>query len=80
MEARVQRTLRKTAQEHKRLYPTGSSPRKLYHLAKLHRLLENQIIYDLLIRSIVFDATTYHLAKYVSKSLSTLRLSHYDKK
>ena len=49
MKTTVQRTLqkmkfRKTAQEYKRLNPTGSCLRKLYRLAKLHRMLEDLII------------------------------------
>ena len=64
-------------QEYKKLYPTGSCPGKFYGIAKIHKLSVNGGINELTIRPIVsnLNTSTYNLAKYLSKLLSSLRQS-----
>ena len=77
-ERKVQNTLRKiksklSINEYKRIYPTGSSPGKLYGTAKIHKLSDRDGIQILPIRQIIsnLNTATYHLAKYLAKLLST---------
>ena len=77
-ERKVQNTLRKiksklSINEYKRIYPTGSSPGKLYGTAKIHKLSDRDGIQILPIRQIISNLNTaiYHLAKYLAKLLST---------
>ena len=65
--------------EYKVLYPSGSSPGKLYGATKIHNVPENGNIDQLLIRPIVsnLNTATYQLAKHLSKILSPLRESEY---
>ena len=72
LESKVQQTLRKikskfTEQEHKKLYPTGSCPRKFYGTAKIHKISVNENTDNLPIRPTVFNinTATYNLAKYL---------------
>ena len=76
-ERKVQHALRKiksklSINEYKRIYPTGSSPRKLYGTAKIHKLSDRDSIEKLPIRPIIsnLNTATYHLAKYLAKVLS----------
>ena len=47
--------------EYKQLYPTGSSPGKLYRTTKIHKLSQGDKIEKLRIRQIIsnIDTTTY---------------------
>ena len=81
---KVQWTLQKikskfTEQEYKKLYQTGSCPRKFYGTAKIHKTPVNGNIDDLPIRLIVssLNTATYNLAKYFSKLLAPSRKSEY---
>ena len=83
-EGKIQRILRRikptlSEHEYKVLYPSGSSPRKLYGAAKIHKVLRNGNIGQLPIRPIVsnLNTATYQLAKHLSKILSPLRESEY---
>ena len=66
-------------QEYKVLYPSGSSPGKLYSTVKIHKAPGNGNKHQLPIRSIVsnLNTATYQLAKHLSKILSLLRESEY---
>ena len=82
--AKVQRALRKikskfTEQECKKLYPTGSCPRKFYGTPKIHKVQVNGNIDNLPIRPIVsnINTATYNLVKYLSKLLAPVRESEY---
>ena len=77
-ERKVQNTLCKiksklSINEYKRIYPTGSSPGKLYGTAKIHKLSDRDGIQILPISQIIsnLNTATYHLAKYLAKLLST---------
>ena len=81
-ERKVQSALRNvksklSINEHKRIYPTGSSPGKLYGTAKIHKLSDCDGIEKLLILPIMsnLNTATYHLAKYLSKLLPLLSIS-----
>ena len=66
-------------QEYKVLYPSGSSPGKLYSTVKIHKVPGIGNKDQLPIRSIVsnLNTATYQLAKHLSKILSLLRESEY---
>ena len=66
-------------QEYKVLYPSGSSPGKLYSTVKIHKVPRNGNKDQLPIRSIVsnLNTATYQLAEHLSKILSLLRESEY---
>ena len=55
--------------EYKVLYPSGSSPGKLYGATKIHNVPENGNIDQLLIRPIVsnLNTATYQLAKFYQR-------------
>ena len=83
-ERKVQNALRKiksklSINEYKRIYPTGSSPGKLYETAKIHKLSDRDGIEKLPIRPIIsnLNTATYHLAKYLAKLLAPLSTSEY---
>ena len=84
IEGKIQRSIRKiknnlTKQEYNRLYPTGSSPGKLYGTAKRHKLKKDSTVDDLPLRPIISNVGTasYQLAKYLAKLLSPLSKSQY---
>ena len=84
VEIKVQYTLRKIKQKlptdvYATLYPTGSSPRKFYGTAKVHKLAINNIVEELPLRPIILNlnTATYQLARYLVKILSPLSLSQY---
>ena len=79
---KVQNALRKIKSklpinEYKRIYPTGSSPGKLYGAAKIHKLSNRDGIEKLPLRPTIsnLNIATYHLAKYLAKLLSPLSIS-----
>ena len=80
---KVQNALRKITsklriKEYKRIYPTGSSPGKLYGAAKIHEQLSNRDgIKKLPLRPTIsnLNIATYHLAKHLAKLLSPLSIS-----
>ena len=83
-ERKVQNALRKiksklSINEYKRIYPTGSSPGKLYGTTKIHKLSDGDGIDKLPIRPIIsnLNTPTYHLAKYLANLLSPLSTSEY---
>ena len=83
-ERKVQNALRKiksklSINEYKRIYPTGSSPGKLYGTAKIHKLSDGDGIEKLPTRPIIsnLNKATYYLAKYLAKLLSRLSTSEY---
>ena len=63
----------------KRIYPTSSSPGKLYVTAKIHELSDRDGTEKLPKRPIIsnLNTATYHLAKYLAKLLSPLSTSKY---
>ena len=72
LEIKIQRILRKikskvSEQEYKRLYPTGSRPRKFYGTAKMHKLSLNGKVDDLQLQPSVsnINTATYNLAKFL---------------
>ena len=84
MERKVRNILRKiksklTINEYKQLYPSGSSPGKLYGRTKIHKLYNDDNVEKLSIRQIISNTgtATYHLAKYLSKLISSLNISEY---
>ena len=84
LERNVQCTLRKikhklSADVYAKLYPTGSSPRKFYGTAKVHKLAINDTVEELPLRPIVSNLNTakYQLARYLAKILSALSRSQY---
>ena len=84
VERKVQYTLRKIKQKlptdvYATLYPTGSSPRKFYGTAKVHKLAINDTVEELPLRPIVSNLNTakYQLARYLAKILSALSRSQY---
>ena len=83
-ERKIQRILRKikpklSEHQYKVLYPSGSSPGKLYSTTKIHEVSRHGNIDQLPIRPVVsnLNTATYHLAKHLSKILSPLRKSEY---
>ena len=83
-ERKVQNALRKiksklSINEYKQIYPTGSSPGKLYGRAKTRKLFDRYGIEKLPMHPIIFSLSTatYHLAKYLAKLLSPLSTSKY---
>ena len=84
MERKVQNILRKiksklTINQYTQLYPSGSSPGKLYGSAKIHKLSNDDNVEKLPIRPIISNigTATYLLAKYLSKLMSPLSISEY---
>ena len=84
MERKVQNILRKiksklTINQYTQLYPSGSSPGKLYGSAKIHKLSNDDNVKKLPIRPIISNigTATYLLAKYLSKLMSPLSISEY---
>ena len=62
-EATIQRVVRKiknkrTTQEYNRLYPTGSFPGKFYRTAETHKLISNDKVDQLPVRSIFSNIGT----------------------
>ena len=87
VERKVQRTLRKVKTKlpsniFSKVYPTGSSPGKLYGTAKIHKIDTNEKVNDLPIRPIIsnIETATYHLAKYLAHLLKPLSESQYTVK
>ena len=83
-ETKVQNALRNiksklSINEYKRIYPTGSSPGKLYETAKIHKLSDRDGIDKLPIHPIIsnLNTPTYHLANYLANLLSPLSTSEY---
>ena len=83
-ERKVQNASRKiksrlSINEYKGIYPTGSSPGKLYGTAKIHKLSDRDGIKKLSIHPVIYNlnTATYHLAKYLAKLLSPLSTSEY---
>ena len=79
VERKVQRTLRKVKTKlppniYSKVYPTSSSPSKLYATAKNHKTNTNGKVNDLLIRTAISNigTATYHLAKYLAQLLKPL--------
>ena len=84
IEGKIQRFICKirnnlTKQEYSRLYPTGSSPGKLWGTAKRHKLKKGSSVDDLPLRPIISNVGTasYQLAKHLEKLLSPLSKSQY---
>ena len=65
--------------EYKRIYPTGSSPGKLYGTGKIDKLSDRDVTEKLSIQPIIsnLNIATYHLANYLAKLLSLLSISEY---
>ena len=83
-ERKVQNASRKiksrlSINEYKGIYPTGSSPGKLYGTAKIHKLSDRDGIKKLSIHPVIYNlnTATYHIAKYLAKLLSPLSTSEY---
>ena len=83
IERKIQDMVRKikgklSKKEYRTVYPTGSSPAKMYGTAKVHKLKTNNVD-DLPLRPIISNVGTasYHLAKYLAKLLSPLSFSEY---
>ena len=83
-ERKVQNSLRKiksrlSINEYKRIYPTGSSPGKLYGTPKIHKLSDLDGIKKLPIHPVIsnLNTATYHIAKYLAKLISPLSTSEY---
>ena len=83
-ERKIQNVLRKrkskfSAQEYKRLYPTGSAPARFYGTTKIHKLKNDRAVDKLPIRPIISNIQTasYQLPKYLAKLLSPLNTSEY---
>lgn len=68
-----------TINEYKQLFPSGSSPGKLYGTAKKHNPSNDGNVKKSPIWPIIsnISAPTYHLAKYLSKLISPLSISEY---
>ena len=84
IEGKIQRAIRKIKSkvrkgEYNKIYPTGSAPGKLYGIAKVHKMAENDSIENLPLRRIISNIGTasYHLAKHVAKLLSPLSHSEF---
>ena len=84
MERKVQNILRKiksklTINQYTQLYPSGSSPGKLYGSTKIHKLSNDDNVEKLPIRPIISNVgtTTYHLAQCLPKLVSPLSISEY---
>ena len=83
LESKVQRTWRKIKLKmpenaYKKLFPTGSYPRKFYGNAKVHKLSTNNVD-DLTLRPIVsnIDTANYEAVKYLSSLLAPLSKSEF---
>ena len=65
--------------EYKQIYPTGSSPGKLYGRAKIRKLFDRYGIEKLPMHPIIssLSTATYHLAKYLAKLSSLVSTSEY---
>ena len=63
----------------KKIYLTGSSPRKVDGTTKIHKLLPLQSIEELPLRPIIsnINTATYELARYLANNLSPLSCSEY---
>ena len=84
IETKVQRAVRKIKDhlskcEYRTLYPSGSAPGKFYGTAKKHKIPVNGTVDDLPLRPVISNIGTasYHLAKYLAKTLSPLSKSEY---
>ena len=76
LERKVQCTPRKIKQKfpaevYTKLYPTGSSPGKIYDTAKVYKLAINDTVKELLLRPVVSNLNTamYQLVRYLAKIL-----------
>ena len=79
---KVQRAVRKIKDhlstfEYQILYRSGPAPRKFYGTAKKHKISVNGTVDDLPLQTIISNIGTvsYHLAKYLAKTLSPLSKS-----
>ena len=63
--------------EYRILYPSGSGPSKFYRTAKKHKIPVNGTVDDLPLQPVISNigTTSYHLAKYLAKTLSPLSKS-----
>ena len=84
LKRKVQRSLRKVKQKlptnvYAKLYPTGSSPGKLYGTAKVHKLSINDTVEELPLSPIIsnLNSAAYQFAPYLGKILSPLSCSQY---
>ena len=84
IKTKVERAVRKikdhlSTSEYRTLYPNGSAPGKFYRTAKKHKIPVNGIVDDLPLRPVISNTGTasYHLAKYLAKTLSPLSKSEY---
>ena len=84
IEAKIQRAVRKiknnlSTSEYQTLYPSGSALGKFYGTAKKHKIPVNGTVDDLPLRPIISNTGTasYHLVKYLAKTLSPLSKSEY---
>jgi len=64
--------------DYRTIYPSGSSPAKLYGTAKVHKFTSNDVD-ELPLRPIIsiVGTASYQLAKYLAKLLSPLNKSEY---
>ena len=62
---------------YKKLYPSGSCPRKFYGTAKLHKIGSKELVENLRIRTIIsnINISTYNLPRYLENVLESLRES-----
>ena len=84
IETKVQRAVRKikvhlSTSEYWTLYPSRSVPGKFYVTAKKDKIPVNGTVDDFLLWPIIFNISTasYHIAKYLAKTLSSLSKSEY---
>ena len=84
IETEVQRAARKikdhlSTSKYRTLYPSRSPPGKFYGTAKKHKIPVNGTVDDLPLRPIISNIGTasYHLAKCLAKTLSTMSKSEY---
>ena len=84
IETKIQRAVRKiknhlSTSEYQTLYSSGSAPGKFYGTAKKHKVPANGTVDDLPLRPVISNIGTasYHLAKYLAKTLSPLSKSEY---
>ena len=83
-EIKVQRPVIKikdylSTSEYRTLSPSGSAPGKFYGTTRKHKISVNGTVNDLLLRPIIANIGTasYHLAKYLAKTLSPWSKSEY---
>ena len=83
-ETKVPKAVRKikdhlSISEYRTLYPIRSAPDKFYGTAKKHKIPVNGIAENFPLRPIISNIGTgsYHLAKYLAKTLSPLSKSEY---